>query len=85
MNSTMLHIRTDKAVKKQAETVLKDLGLNTTTAVNLFLRAVTEYNGIPFVIKSKKPNKETLEAIKELESGGGYVCNSVDELLKSIN
>ena len=82
MNSTMMHIRTDKKVKAQAEVILKHLGLNTTTAVNLFFRAVTEYKGIPFEIKIRTPNKDTVDAINELENGGGFVCNSVDDLFK---
>lgn len=44
---------------------------------------VAEDMNITFISDIKIPNKETLEAIKELENGGGYVCNSVDELFDS--
>ncbi|NMW76185.1 type II toxin-antitoxin system RelB/DinJ family antitoxin, partial [Mobiluncus mulieris] len=48
MVSTNLNIRTDKAVKTQAEAIFNELGLNMTTAVNLFLRTTIRENGIPF-------------------------------------
>ena len=45
MASTNLNIRTDKAVKDQAEAIFNELGLNMTTAVNMFLKAVIRQNG----------------------------------------
>ena len=38
MATTNLNIRTDKAIKDQAEKIFNELGLNMTTAVNMFLR-----------------------------------------------
>ena len=38
MATTNLNIRTDKAIKDQAEEIFNELGLNMTTAVNIFLR-----------------------------------------------
>lgn len=43
-----LNIRIEDAVKRQAESVLSDLGLNMTSAVTVFLRQVIRCNGIPF-------------------------------------
>ena len=45
---TNLNIRTDKAVKEAAENIFTELGLNMTTAVNMFLRQTIRENGIPF-------------------------------------
>lgn len=64
-NSTNLNIRIDKSVKETSEKILEDLGLNMTTAINIFLRQVIRQNGIPFEIKGDIPNKETIEAIEE--------------------
>ena len=55
-NSTNLNIRIDKSVKDNSEKVLEDLGLNMTTAINMFLREVIRVNGIPFEIKGNTPN-----------------------------
>ena len=38
MASTNLNIRTDKDVKEQAEQIFAELGINMSTAVNMFLR-----------------------------------------------
>ena len=48
MTTTNLNIRTDKAIKDQAEEIFNELGLNMTTAVNMFLRAAIREHGIPF-------------------------------------
>ena len=65
MSTTNLNIRTDKAVKDQAEAIFNELGLSLTTAVNMFLRTVIRENGIPFELKLDVPNEITAKAIKE--------------------
>ena len=65
MATTNLNIRTDPAVKDQAEQLLNELGLNMTTAVNLVLRAVVREHGIPFDLKLDTPNNTTATAIAE--------------------
>ncbi|HCW30298.1 MAG TPA: type II toxin-antitoxin system antitoxin, RelB/DinJ family, partial [Roseburia sp.] len=40
MPATNLNIRTDKEIKNQAEEIFNELGLNMTTAINMFLRTV---------------------------------------------
>ncbi|HAD55220.1 MAG TPA: type II toxin-antitoxin system antitoxin, RelB/DinJ family [Lachnospiraceae bacterium] len=51
MATTNLNTRTDKAIKDQAEEILNELGLNMTTAVNMFLRTAIREHGIPFELK----------------------------------
>ena len=58
MASTNLNVRVDENVKKSAETVLDELGLNMSTAVNMFLRAVIREEGIPFKVSLKKPEED---------------------------
>ena len=48
MATTNLNIRIDKAIKDQAEEIFNELGLNMTTAVNMFLRTAIREHGIPF-------------------------------------
>ena len=48
MSSTNLNIRTEKEVKEAAEKIFGELGLNMSTAVNIFLRQTIRENGIPF-------------------------------------
>ena len=68
MASTNLNIRLDSEIKKKAQKIFADLGLDTTTAINIFLRQVIRTNGLPFEIKADTPNEETIEAIKEIET-----------------
>ncbi len=63
--TTNLNIKTDKTVKEKSELIFSELGLNMTTAVNMFLRASIRENGIPFDLKIEKANKTTLAAIEE--------------------
>ena len=65
MESTNLNIRTDKAVKAAAEKIFEELGMNMTTAVNIFLRQTIRENGIPFELKLSVPNETTVAAIEE--------------------
>ena len=59
--------RMEPELKREAEAVLKELGLSTTEAIRLFYRQVALRKGLPFDVKI--PNAETLEAMREAEEG----------------
>lgn len=63
--TTNLNIRTDKEIKDKAEQIFTELGLNMTTAINMFLRTTIRENGIPFALKLDVPNEVTAAAIEE--------------------
>ena len=65
MSATNLNIRTDKDVKEQAEQLFAELGLNMTTAINLFLRTAIRKHGIPFDLYLDVPNETTVATIEE--------------------
>lgn len=65
MATTNMNIRTDVEVKAAAEQLFNELGLNLTTAVNMFLRQAIRTGGIPFDIKVNTPNEVTAAAIAE--------------------
>ena len=65
MATTNLNIRTEKAVKEQAEEIFSELGPNMTTAINMFLRTAIREHGIPFDLKLDVPNDTTVAAIEE--------------------
>ena len=65
MATTNLNIRTDKVIKEQAEQIFNELGLNMTTAINIFLRTTIREHGIPFELKLEVPNESTIAAIEE--------------------
>ena len=51
MATTNLNIRVDEELKKNAERLFADLGLNMSSAITIFLKSSVDYNGIPFEIK----------------------------------
>lgn len=67
MATVNMSIRMDTELKKQAEAMLSDMGLNMTTAMNMFLRQVVRQGRIPFEIATDIPNAETMAAIKEMD------------------
>ncbi len=62
---TNLNIRTDMEVKMAAEKIFEALGLNMSTAVNIFLRQAIRQGGLPFEVKLDIPNETTAAAIEE--------------------
>lgn len=88
MATTNLNIRTDKDIKDQAEMIFNELGLNMTTAINIFLRTAIREHGIPFPLKLDVPNEATAAAIEEGRriasdaSVKGY--SSIDALKKAL-
>lgn len=89
MAITNLNIRTDKDVKERAEEIFSELGLNMTTAINMFLRTAIRENGIPFNLKLETPNDVTIAAIEEGrriahdDSVKGY--SNIDDLRKALD
>lgn len=66
-NTTNISIRMDADLKAQADALFNELGMNLTTAFNIFVRQALREGGIPFEVKLEQPNKETIAAM--LESG----------------
>lgn len=66
-NTANFSVRIDSEVKKQCEALYGELGMNLTTAINVFLRQSLRVGGLPFEVKIGQPNKETIEALLEAE------------------
>ena len=65
--TTNFSVRMDKQVKQESETLFQDLGMNLTTAINVFLRQAIRTGGFPFEIRKDQPSNETLLALVEAE------------------
>ena len=65
--TTALNVNVDAKTKKEATNILKGLGLNMSTAINMFLAQIVKRDGIPFEVANPKPSKETIKALKEAE------------------
>lgn len=86
-NTTNLNIRIDEKLKRDAEAIFSELGLNMSTALNLFLRYSVRYGGIPFELRIDKPNKTTIDAIEDVKHNRN-MSNSfetIDALIDDLN
>jgi len=90
--TTNINIRMDKALKVQAESVLSELGMNMTTAFNIFLRQTVRQGKIPFEISlnrssvddEMKARQELREAFRAIQEDS--VRNGTDDMtLEEIN
>lgn len=74
METTSITIRMDEKLKKQVEILFEDMGLNMTTAITMFAKAVVHQNKIPFEVTAdpfySESNMRILEQrIANIESG----------------
>jgi DNA-damage-inducible protein J len=89
MNTVTTSIRTDAQLKKEADRLFADLGMNFSTAVNTFLRQAVREQGLPFRPTRDVPNAETLAAMHEADriaidpDAKGY--SSIDELFADLD
>ena len=87
-STTNFSVRMDSEIKKQCENLYSELGMNLTTAINVFLRQSLRVGGFPFDVKLEHPNNETVAAILESEriakdsSVKGYT--DLDELFADL-
>lgn len=86
--STNISIRMDSDVKAQADALFGELGMNLTTAINIFVRQALREGRIPFEISINQPDRETIAAMLEAEriakdpSVKGYT--NMDELFADL-
>lgn len=87
MATTNINVRVDENLKKDADKLFSDLGLNMSTAITMFLKSAVNNDGIPFEIKRKEPNAQTISAIEEVLKKKNLTgpFNSVDDLMEDLN
>ena len=86
MSATTMTVRVDKEVKDNAKMIFAELGIDLSTAVNIFLKQSIREHGIPFRLKLDIPNEETKRAIRESEKGVGMSkkFSSTEELFEDL-
>ena len=65
--TTAISVQVDSHDKEVASSILKSLGLNMSTYVNMAIKQLINKDGVPFEIVNPKPSRELIEAIKEGE------------------
>lgn len=66
-NTTNISIRMDAELKTQADALFAELGMNISTAFNIFVRQSLREGGLPFDVTLNQPNKNTIAAMLEAE------------------
>lgn len=65
METVPTQIRIDETVKAQATSLFNDLGMDMSSAVNIFLRQCLLRGGLPFTVEVPNYSQKTLEALAE--------------------
>ena len=66
MSKTSMSIHLDSEVKEQAQQVFSNLGMDMTTAINIFLRQAIQYQGLPFDVRLDE-NRQLLQVLTDLD------------------
>lgn len=85
MAQTSLNVRIDEELKKQAEALFAEFGMNMTTAITIFAKAVVRERKIPFEIKASddffnETNQAILMQSIEQLTQGNTVEKTIEEL-----
>lgn len=87
MAQTNVNIRMDDNLKQQFDRLCNELGLNMSTAINIFAKTMVRQQRIPFEISLDVPNVETLAAIDDVNHGRNLsrTFHSVADLMEDLN
>ncbi|EID28095.1 type II toxin-antitoxin system RelB/DinJ family antitoxin [Streptococcus oralis subsp. dentisani] len=85
MSKTSMSIRLDSEVKEQAQQVFNNLGMDMTTAINIFLRQAIQYQGLPFDVRLDESRK-LLEVLTDLDQNRNMSQSfeSVSDLMEDL-
>jgi len=86
--TSAINVNVPSDVKEEATNLFNSLGLNMSTAINMFLKKAIYERGIPFEVK-QQPSKEFLEALRELDYMERHpeeykVYHDVDKMFEDI-
>lgn len=87
MSTSNINIRVDSEIKQQAEAIFSELGINMSTAMNMFLRHSIRYGGIPFDLRLNIPNDDTQAAIDDVNNNRNISesFDSIEALMDDLN
>lgn len=84
---TSMTVRMNREVKQQAQQLFAELGMDMTTAINVFLRQSIRSQGFPFDVRIEEPNKKTYAAMEAAESEEDLYgpFDTVSDLMEALN
>lgn len=89
MESLTLNVRVDANDKKNFEKFCNNVGMNVSTAVNMFIKAVLREQKIPFEVKASIADEIIYEKLKEAENeinntSKRYTINDIENSMNNI-
>ena len=90
MQQANISIRVDKSLKEKFCELCEEFGLTTTSAIQIFMKAVVRERKIPFEIKEKsltkirKDGMKALEEMRQIVADRGYPEMTLDEINEFI-
>ncbi|MDS9168473.1 type II toxin-antitoxin system RelB/DinJ family antitoxin [Streptococcus pneumoniae] len=85
MSKMSISIRLDSEVKEQTQQVFSNLGMDMTTAINIFLRQAIQYQGLPFDVRLDE-NRKLLQVLTDLDQNRNMSQSfeSVSDLMEDL-
>ena len=85
MSKTSMSIRLDSEVKEQAQQIFNHLGMDMTTAINIFLRQAIQYQGFPFDVRLDD-NGKLIQVVTDVEQNRNMSqpFESVSDLMEDL-
>ena len=81
--SETIRARIEPDLKHEVEEILSELGLNPTTAINIFYHQVKLQRGLPFNVNI--PNKVTLQTLRDTDANKNIIpCKNKDDLFEKL-
>ena len=68
MSKVSTNLSLDADLKRDAQELYADLGMDLSTAVTIFLKQSLRVQGVPFSITREVPNAETAAALEEYQA-----------------
>lgn len=89
MATVPTQVRIDENLKKQASELFAQLGMDMSSAMNIFLRQCVLRGGLPFSVELPQYKPEVIEAMEEAKriskNPGAKRYNNFSEVLEDIN
>ena len=91
MAQATFSVRMDEVLKKQFDGLCQEFGMNASTAINIFARAVVRQRRIPFEISSPESDitregaMQAFSALRAQAKNSGIADMNLDDINKEIN
>ena len=80
-----IQVRVDDHLKEASDTLFTSLGLDTSTAIRIFLMASLESNGIPFAVTRSSNSDSSIQSAIDFRKSGGKFLTAEQSLTNMRN